>query len=51
MNVFTELTGRDSQIYENKLMVTKGERWGGRKDKLGGWINIYTLLLYIYIYI
>ena len=22
---------------ENKLMVTKGERWGGGRDKLGDW--------------
>ena len=28
--------------FENKFVVTKGETWG-RKDKLGGLIDIYTL--------
>lgn len=28
--------------FDTKLMLTKGERWGGR-DKLGVRIDIYTL--------
>ena len=37
-------------VFENKLMVTKGERWGGGSILQEVGINIY-LYIYIYIYV